>query len=410
MPGGVNSPVRSWRGVGGSPRLVASARGARITDVDDNEYVDYIGSWGPMLLGHAHPVVIEAIRRVSAAGVSFGASTELEIELAEQVCGRFESIDKLRLVTSGTEATMSAIRLARAATGRDEIVKFAGCYHGHSDGLLVRAGSGATTLGVPDSPGVPVAIGSLTRIADFNDLTSLRAACGSQTAAVIVEPVAGNMGVVPPEPGFLKGVIEIAHECGALVIFDEVISGFRLGPAGYQGVAGLRPDLTCLGKIIGGGLPVGAYGGRAALMDQVAPAGGVYQAGTLAGNPLAVAAGLATLEAADAPGFYQRLDGLGARLADGFARVLAPRSGCVQRAGSLVTLFFGPAQVRNYDDALLTDTEAYAGFFRSLLSEGIWAPPSQFEAWFVSAAHTEEDIDRTIDAAQRALRQLPGPS
>ncbi len=408
MPGGVNSPVRCWQAVGGNPRFVASAQGARIRDVDGNVYTDYIGSWGPMLLGHAYPAVVEAVVEAAGKGTSFGACTASEVRLAESVCSRFDSIEKLRLVSSGTEATMSALRLARAATGRDEIIKFEGCYHGHSDGLLVRAGSGATTLGVPDSPGVPESVSSLTRLAVFNDPASLRRACGHRTAAVIVEPVAGNMGVVPPRQGFLEELIEIAHHAGALVIFDEVISGFRSGPGGYQEVAGLRPDLTCLGKILGGGLPLGAYGGRKDLMDQIAPAGPVYQAGTLAGNPLAVAAGLATLGATEEEGFYERLETISARLETGLREALGDRPGCVQRSGSLLTLFFGPGGVDNYDDATKADTEAFARFFRAMLERGVWAPPSQFEAWFVSAAHSADDVDATIVAARDALASFDG--
>jgi len=408
MPGGVNSPVRSWQAVGGHPRFVESARGSRISDVDGNSYIDYIGSWGPMLLGHAYPDVVRAVEEAAGKGTSFGACTETEVRLAETVCSRFASIDKLRLVSSGTEATMSALRLARAATGRDEIVKFEGCYHGHSDGLLVRAGSGATTLGVPDSPGVPQAVGALTRLAVFNDTPSLRQACNSRTAAVIVEPVAGNMGVVPPQEGFLRELIEIAHAAGALVIFDEVISGFRSGLGGYQQVAGLSPDLTCLGKVLGGGLPLGAYGGRADLMDQVAPAGPVYQAGTLAGNPVAVAAGLATLRAIGEAGFYERLESLSSRLEDGLRSALGNRPGCVQRSGSLLTLFFGPARVRNYDEATKADVATFARFFRAMLERRVWAPPSQFEAWFVSAAHSIEDVDDTVAAAHDAIASLDG--
>jgi len=298
---------------------------------------------------------------------------------------------------------MSALRLARAATGRDQIVKFAGCYHGHSDGLLVRAGSGATTLGVPDSPGVPAAVSALTAVADYNDLDSVARLCGPQTAAVIIEPVAGNMGVVPPCHGFLEGLIEIAHGCGALVIFDEVITGFRLASGGYQERARLMPDLTCLGKVIGGGLPVGAYGGRAEVMDRVSPAGPVYQAGTLSGNPLAVTAGLATLRALAAPGLYAQLERRTVRLADGLVEALAGRPGCVQQVGSLLTLFFGLSEVGDYATALRADATRYGAFFRALLDQGVWAPPSQFEAWFVSAAHSDEDIENTITAAARAM-------
>ena len=403
IPGGVNSPVRAWKAVGGAPRFVASASGAYITDVDGRRYLDYIASWGPMILGHAHPEVVAALHEALADGTSFGASTELEVELAEKLTALVPSIERVRLVSSGTEATMSAIRLARGATGRPAIVKFAGCYHGHSDGLLVRAGSGATTLGVPDSPGVPDDIVRWTRVARYNDLESVERLCDEQCAAVIVEPVAGNMGVAPPEPGFLEGLRELTSRRGALLIFDEVISGLRVSLGGYQAVSGVIPDLTCLGKIIGGGLPVGAYGGKAEIMDQVSPSGPVYQAGTLSGNPLAVRAGLTTVEILEREQPYERLDRIAARLEEGLREALAGRAGCVQRVGSLLTLFFGVDRVRNYDDALSADTERFARFFRAMLDEGIWIAPSQFEAWFVGTAHTEEEIEQTLEAARRAM-------
>lgn len=402
IPGGVNSPVRSWSAVGLNPRFVESARGTSIRDADGHSYTDYVASFGPLILGHADPVVVDAVVTAAAKGTSYGATTAAEVELAESLCRRFTSLERIRLVNSGTEATMSAIRLARAATGREGIVKFGGCYHGHADGLLVRAGSGATTLGVPDSPGVPASFADLTRVARFNDLDSLEAVCDKTTAAVIVEPVAGNMGVVPPRPGFLEGLCEMAAARGALVIFDEVISGLRLGPGGYQGLAGFTPDLTCLGKIIGGGLPVGAYGGRAELMDMLAPVGPVYQAGTLAGNPLAVAAGLATLRRLDELDPYDRLEDLGARLEDGIRAALADR-GCVQRVGSMLTVFFGPSQVTNYDEATTADTQRFARFFRAALDQSLWIPPSQFESWFVSVVHSQADIDATVEAVERAL-------
>ncbi|HEY2772911.1 MAG TPA: glutamate-1-semialdehyde 2,1-aminomutase [Candidatus Binatia bacterium] len=404
IPGGVNSPVRAWSSVGGAPRFVASASGSRIRDVEGREYIDYIGSWGPMVAGHAPPPVIAAITETARRGTSFGAATALEVEFAERICARFESIDSVRAVTSGTEATMSALRLARAATGRDAIVKFAGCYHGHTDSLLVRAGSGAMTHGVPDSPGVPKSVVDLTRVARFNDLESVRAVCDRDVAAVIVEPVAGNMGVVPPQTGFLEGLREITSSCGALLIFDEVMTGLRLGPAGYQSVTSVRPDLTTLGKIIGGGLPLAAYGGRRDLMQQVSPAGPVYQAGTLSGNPLAVAAGMATLDLLEGERPYRRLDEASAYLAAGLRGVMGTRPGCVQRAGSMLTLFFGPAAVRNFDEAASCDTERFGRFFRALVDEGVWIPPSQFEAWFVSLAHSRADLDVTISAIDRALR------
>lgn len=403
IPGGVNSPVRAWSSVGGAPRFVESASGCRIRDVEGREYIDYIGSWGPMVAGQAEPTVIEAIIAAARKGTSFGAATPSEVEFAERICRRFPSIERLRSVSSGTEATMSALRLARAATGRDAIVKFAGCYHGHSDGLLVRAGSGSMTYGVPDSPGVPKSVGDLTRIAAYNDLDSVRRVCDGDVAAVIVEPVAGNMGVVPPAPGFLEGLRKITSTCGALLIFDEVMTGLRLGPAGYQSLTSVKPDLTTLGKIVGGGLPLAAYGGRGELMDQVSPAGPVYQAGTLSGNPLAVAAGMATLDLLEGEGPYTRLEESSAYLADGIQRALRGRPGCVQRVGSMLTLFFGPPVVRNYEDAKTCDTMKFGRFFAALIDAGVWIPPSQFEAWFVSLAHTREDLDVTIEAIARAI-------
>jgi glutamate-1-semialdehyde 2,1-aminomutase len=403
IPGGVNSPVRAWKSVGGRPRFVRSARGARITDEDGNRYIDYVGSWGPMILGHAHPEILAAIHEAADQGTSFGAPTRLEVDFAEKIRELVPSMERVRLVNSGTEATMSALRLARAATERPAIVKFAGCYHGHADGLLVRAGSGATTLGVPDSPGVPESIAGLTRIAAFNDTDSVRLVCDHEVSAVIVEPVAGNMGLVPPEPGFLEALRRITEQTGALLIFDEVMTGFRLAPGGYQQICGVRPDLTCFGKIIGGGLPVGGYGGRADLMDRVSPAGPVYQAGTLSGNPLAVAAGLKTLEILKREAPYERLEELSARLEAGLREALGARKGCVQRVGSMLTLFFGMEQVANYEDALALDTDRFGRFFAAMLKEGVWLPPSQFETWFVSTAHGEDEIDRTIAAAERAI-------
>ncbi|MFN2376425.1 MAG: glutamate-1-semialdehyde 2,1-aminomutase [Candidatus Binatia bacterium] len=403
IPGGVNSPVRAWSAVGGAPRFVESASGCRIRDVEGREYIDYIGSWGPMVAGHAAPSVIEAVVDAARSGTSFGAATPREVEFAERICARFPSIERLRSVSSGTEATMSALRLARAATGRDAIVKFAGCYHGHSDALLVRAGSGAMTHGVPDSPGVPKSVVDLTRVARFNDLDSVRAVCDSDVAAVIVEPVAGNMGVVPPAPGFLEGLREITTANGALLIFDEEMTGLRLGPAGYQSCTSVRPDLTTLGKIVGGGLPLAAYGGRADLMDLISPAGPVYQAGTLSGNPLAVAAGMATLDLLEGERPYEMLEESSAYLEKGLREAMGARPGCVQRVGSMITPFFGPSVVRNYDEALACDTARFGRFFGALIEEGVWIPPSQFEAWFVSLAHLRADLDQTVAAVARAL-------
>jgi glutamate-1-semialdehyde 2,1-aminomutase len=403
IPGGVNSPVRAWKAVGGATRFVRSGLGSHITDVDGRSYLDYVGSWGPLIHGHAHPQVLAAVSDALVRGTSFGAPTEGEVALAKAIARFVPSIERVRLVNSGTEATMSALRVARAATGRDAIIKFAGCYHGHSDGLLVRAGSGATTLGVPDSPGVPRAIAELTRVARYNDLGSVAQLCDRDVAAIIVEPAAGNMGVVPAEPEFLPGLRDVADRTGAVLIFDEVISGFRLAKGGAQELCGVRPDLTCLGKVIGGGLPVGAYGGRADLMDQLAPRGSVYQAGTLSGNPLAVAAGLATLQLLEDAPPYNRLERLGARLANGLRAALGGRVGCVQRIGSIQTLFFGVDHVRDYDDALRADTRRFERFFRAMLAEGFWLPPSQFEAWFLSAAHTEQEVDATVEAAARAM-------
>lgn len=403
MPGGVNSPVRAWSAVGLEPRFVHEAEGSRIVDVEGRSYIDYVGSWGPMLLGHRDPVLVEAIVAAAGRGTSFGATTAGEVELARRLCQRFASLESLRLVNSGTEATMSALRLARAATGRDSIIKFAGCYHGHSDSLLVAAGSGASTFGVPTSPGVPAGYAGLTRVAEFNDAGSVDRLCDQEVAAIIVEPVAANMGVVAPEPGFLASLREIADEHGALLIFDEVVTGLRLGPGGYQDITGVKPDLSCLGKVIGGGLPIGAYGGRRALMEQVSPAGPVYQAGTLAGNPLAVAAGLATLDRLDALRPWEALEGAAASLAEGISAQLGGRPGCVQRVGSMLTLFFGVERVGGWADAERNDRERFAAFFAALLEQGVWIPPSPFESWFVSTAHSPQDIERTIEAVGMAL-------
>lgn len=411
IPGGVNSPVRAWRAVGGSPLFVARAAGATVWDSDGRAYIDYLGSWGPMILGHAHPAVVAAIRAALDNGSSFGAPTEAEVELAEVLCAAVPSMDMVRCVSSGTEATMTAIRLARGFTGRPKLLKFDGCYHGHVDALLVRAGSGAATFGVPDSAGVPAATAGDTLVARHNDLDQVRkhfAAAGDAIAAVVVEPVAGNMGLVPPAPGFLAGLREVTERAGALLIFDEVISGFRLGYGGYQSIAGIQPDLTCLGKIVGGGLPLAAFGGRREVMECLAPLGPVYQAGTLSGNPLAVAAGLATLAELRRPGVYERLEAMGARLEAGMRAALRafPRPTVLHRLGSLFTVFFGVDSVPDATAAAACDKDLFARWFRGMLAEGIYLAPSQFECGFVSLAHGEAEIDRTVGAAARVLAQI----
>ena len=408
MPGGVNSPVRAFRAVGGDPVFIASGKGSRITDVDGASYIDYVGSWGPLIVGHCHPEVMDALEKTLSTGTSFGASTAGEVELADAVHQAFPSVERVRLVNSGTEATLSALRVARAATGREKILKFEGCYHGHADSLLVKAGSGVATLGLPDSPGVPRALAELTLTAPYNDLGALEEMFRvhrNELAAAIAEPVAGNMGCVPPLPGFLERLRDLTAEQGAVLIFDEVMTGFRVGYGGAQQRYGIRPDLTTLGKIIGGGLPVGAYGGKAALMDLVAPAGPVYQAGTLSGNPLAVAAGIKTLELLRRPGFYERLSAVSEELTAGLASEAA-RAGVVltlNRVGSMFTAFFSPGPVTDYASARKSDTAAFGRFFRTLLDRGVYFPPSQFEAAFVSAAHTAEDVALTLDVARRAF-------
>jgi glutamate-1-semialdehyde 2,1-aminomutase len=407
IPGGVNSPVRAFRAVGGDPPFIARASGAYVYDADDRKYVDYVGSWGPMILGHAHPDVVRAIADAAAKGTSYGAPTELEVRFAEKICALYPSIEMVRATSSGTEATMAAIRVARGFTGRDVVVKFEGCYHGHADFLLVKAGSGAATFGVPDSAGVPAGIAGSTATLPYNDtkaLASLFEARGREIAAVIVEPVAGNMGCVPPAKGFLEAIVDLCGKHGAVSIFDEVMTGCRVSRSGVQGTTKLRPDMTCLGKIVGGGLPLAAYGGRRAIMEKVAPLGPVYQAGTLSGNPVAVSAGLATLDRLD-DALYDKLESLGARLQEGFEAALRKRSipGCVQRVGSMLTLFFQQGPVRCWDDARTSDTERFAAWHRGLRARGIYWPPSQFEAAFLSAAHTEADIDATIHACEEAL-------
>jgi glutamate-1-semialdehyde 2,1-aminomutase len=407
IPGGVNSPVRAWKGVGGTPRFVSRGQGARITDVDGRSYVDMVCSWGPLIFGHVHPSVVRAVQEAASRGVSFGAPTPGEVELAREITSIYPSIEKVRLVSSGTEATMSAIRVARAFTGKPGIVKFAGCYHGHVDALLVRAGSGAATFGTPDSEGVPDAFAALTRVAQFNDLDEVEGllrSYGREIAAVIVEPVVGNMGVVLPKAGFLEGLRELTTRARTLLIFDEVITGFRLAKGGVQELTGIAADLTCLGKILGGGLPVAAFGGRSEIMDKLSPSGGAYQAGTLSGNPLAVAAGLATLRELG-PKSYVRLEVLGARLEEKIRRVLRDRRirAAVNRAGSMWTIFFGVDRVRNFAEASSADTKAYARFFHGMLERGFYLPPSQFEAAFLSLAHGEPEVDGAADAAAEAL-------
>jgi len=411
IPGGVNSPVRAFRGVGGEPFFVASGAGARLADVEGRRYIDFVGSWGPLVLGHAPPAVVEALVEAAGRGTSYGAPTAREVELAELLTDAYPSMEMVRLVSSGTEATMSAIRVARGATGRDVIVKFDGCYHGHADSLLVKAGSGGATFGIPDSRGVPESLARLTLTLPFNDLDAVRdlfRARGDEVAAVVVEPVAGNMGVVPPAPGFLQGLREATAAHGAVLIFDEVITGFRVAWGGAQARYGVRPDMTCLGKIIGGGLPVGAYGGRRDLMSHVAPLGGVYQAGTLSGNPLAVAAGLATLRALAGGDAYERLERLGARLEDGLRRAAAGAGvpATVNRVGSMLTAFFTPGPVTDYASAKRADTARYARFFHAMLDRGVFLAPSQFEAAFVSLAHAEADIDAAARAATEALAAI----
>jgi glutamate-1-semialdehyde 2,1-aminomutase len=411
MPGGVNSPVRAFTAVGGTPLFIASARGARVWDADGREYIDYLGSWGPMILGHAHPTVVAAVREACERGTSYGAPCEAEVELAERVVRLVPGIERVRFVSSGTEATMSALRLARGFTARSKILKFDGCYHGHADGLLVAAGSGVTTLAIPGSPGVPAGTVADTLTAPYNDVVALDQVFGrhgAELAAVIVEPVAGNMGCVAPRAAFLERLRALTREAGALLIFDEVITGFRLGPGGAQERFGIAPDLTCLGKILGGGLPVGAYGGRADVMERVAPDGPVYQAGTLSGNPLAMAAGCATLDALTAAAGYDRLEALGARLQAGL-RDAASAAGVdltVNRVGSMLTPFFCRGPVTDLRSAKTADTSAYATFFHAMLRRGVYLPPAQFEAAFLSLAHTDQDIERTLEMAQEALAEL----
>jgi glutamate-1-semialdehyde 2,1-aminomutase len=408
IPGGVNSPVRAFRAVGGQPLFIQRGEGAHIWDADGREYIDYVGSWGPLIFGHRPPEVMKALEEVLEIGTSFGAPTEREVELAELITRFFPSVEKVRLVNSGTEATLSAIRLARGFTGRDRIVKFDGCYHGHGDSLLVKAGSGVATLGLPDSPGVPKSLAELTTVLPFNNAEALKSEFegrGKDIACVIVEPIVGNMGCVPPRPGYLELLRDLTKRSGAVLIFDEVMTGFRVAPGGAQQRYGIQADVTTLGKIIGGGLPVGAYGGRAEIMNSIAPAGPIYQAGTLSGNPLAVAAGLATLRRLERENPYNRLESSGSKLEQGLIQAAAGAGvpARVNRSGSMFTLFFTGRDVTDFESAKSCDSGRFSRFFHRMLSQGVYLPPSQFEAAFISAAHTDADIERTISAAKKAL-------
>ncbi|MFQ5580195.1 MAG: glutamate-1-semialdehyde 2,1-aminomutase [Nitrospiria bacterium] len=411
IPGGVNSPVRAFKSVGGNPLFIKRAKGSKVVDADGNRFIDYVLSWGPMIVGHAHPKVVEAVQKAAALGTSFGAPTKLEVTLAKRVQKNFPLMESVRFVNSGTEATMSAIRLARGFTGRNKIVKFEGCYHGHADSLLVKAGSGATTLGIPDSPGVPPDLARDTITVPFNNLNALRKTfedIGNEIACLIVEPVPGNMGTIIPDNGFLPGLRELTRPYGIVLIFDEVMSGFRVAPGGAQERYGIRPDLTCLGKIIGGGLPVGAYGGKREIMDRIAPLGPVYQAGTLSGNPLAMAAGIATLRLLQEPGVYEKLETRSALLEEGIAGAARKAKIPLQinRVGSQMTFFFADKKVKDYKGALMADRDRFGKFFLGLLKEGIYLAPSPFEALFLSIAHSPSDIDKTISAAYKVFKKL----
>ncbi len=411
IPGGVNSPVRAFKSVGTDPLFIKNASGPRIYDVDGNEFIDYVGSWGPMILGHCHPKVISAVKSAVDNGCSFGAPTELEITLAEMVIKAVPSIEMVRMVSSGTEATMSAIRLARGFTGRDKILKFSGCYHGHSDSLLVKAGSGAATFGVPDSPGVPQDFAKLTLTATYNDLESVQTLVAenkNEVSCIIVEPIAGNMGTVPPKDGFLEGLRKLCAEEGIVLIFDEVMSGFRVAYGGAQELYGVTPDMTTLGKIIGGGLPVGAFGGKKEIMSLLSPSGGVYQAGTLSGNPLAMTAGIETLKLLQSEGFYQNLEEKSAYVASGIAQAAKDAGFPIYstRVGSMFCAFFSKEPVYDWTSAAACDTKAFAKYFRLMLDAGIYLAPSQFETAFVSIAHSTDDLDKTIAAAAKAFKSL----
>jgi len=411
IPGGVNSPVRAWRAVGGDPLFIQRGRGCRITDADGREYIDYVGSWGPLIAGHAHPQVVDALERVVKQGTSFGAPTVKEIELAKILIQTVPSLEKVRLTSSGTEAIMTALRLARGYTGRAKIVKFSGGYHGHNDALLVRAGSGVLTFSTPDSEGVPEAFSSQTLVAEYNDLASVEAYLEAEpegVAAVIIEPVPGNMGLVLPEQGFLEGLRRLTQDYGVVLIFDEVMTGCRLAHGGVQEIYNIDPDVTCLGKVIGGGLPLAAVGGKAAIMEVLAPLGAVYQAGTLSGNPLAVTAGIETLKLVQGPGAYERLNALGDMLAEGLRKAIreTETKACINQMGSMFTIFFGVEHVRDYETATQSDTAMFARYFHGMIAHGIYLPPSQFEAAFLSLAHGEAEIQETIRAAGSVLKSL----
>ena len=413
MPGGVNSPVRAFNAVGGEPLFIKSGKGSQIIDVDGNKFIDYVASWGPLIFGHAHPRVVEAIIRQAELGTSYGASTELEIELAEKVISAIPSVEVVRMVNSGTEAVMSALRLARGITGRDKIVKFEGCYHGHGDSLLVKAGSGLVSLGIPECPGIVSSLAEKTLNLSYNDVEGVRDLFqreGKDIAALIVEPIAGNMGVIPPSPGFLQALRDETKKAGALLIFDEVISGLRVSLGGAQKLFGITPDITCMGKIIGGGLPVGAYGGSKEVMDNISPVGSIYQAGTLSGNPLAMAAGNVVLDLLSEPRVYELLEEKSKKLCDGFGKNTQELGISAQftRVGSMFSMFFTDQQITNFESVKTCDTNFFKSYFNALLEEGIYIAPSQFEAGFMSAIHSDKEIDQTIDANLKALKVASG--